>query len=92
MTDVADEVPGQECPPVHAGAQPRDACHRRIWMCILNDAGIPEIEREAQRMEVERADVDGIALQRAIHLRLGVASEGFVDQKRRSGRNQEGEP
>jgi len=47
--------------PLHAGAQPRQRDHRRVGRGVLPYHQVAEIERKAERVEVQRADPDGIA-------------------------------
>ena len=80
--DVGNELAGQERAPVDARAQPLETDDRRLGMLVLRDHDVVEIEREAQRVEVQLPDARGVALERAIHLRLGIAAQRLVDEER----------
>ena len=81
--DVADHPAGQEGPPVHARVEPADVRHRRVGMLMLDDHGVPQVEREVDRVEMERADGRGVALQPRVHLRFRVAAQRLVDEEER---------
>jgi hypothetical protein len=59
--EVADQPPVNEGAPMHARAEERDARDRRLRMRVLHHEHAPQVEREAQGMEVELLEVDGIA-------------------------------
>jgi hypothetical protein len=81
--DIADEaLPEEQGLPMDAGAQPLDAENRGLGVGVLRDHDVVEIEREAHGVKVELSDARGIALQRAIHVRLGVSTQGLVDRER----------
>src|SRR4029450_5076571 len=74
---------------MHTRAEEWDARYRRLRMRVLNHEHAPQVEREAQGMEVELLEVDGIAFQGAIHLGFRVAAKRLVDEKREGVRDQE---
>jgi hypothetical protein len=50
-------------------------------MRILGEAHVFQIEGKAERVEVQRADADGVALQAGIQLPLEGAAQGFIDEE-----------
>ena len=63
---------------------------RRVGMRVLRDDDVPESEREADRVEVERADPRRVPLERVVHLGFGVATKRLVDEERgRVGEDQD---
>ena len=80
--DVGDEAAAQKRSPVDAGAQALDVKDCRVGVCVLGDLHVFQVERQAQRVEIERRNARGVPLERSVHLRLGIPSQRLVDHGR----------
>ncbi len=80
--EVGDELAVHERAPLHAGAQPLDPHHGWIRIRVLDELDVVEVDGEPDRMEVELADVGGVALHLPVHLGLGHAPQRLVDEER----------
>src|SRR5262249_61095537 len=69
--EITDQSTVEERAPVHAGAEQGNARHGRVRVRVLHHDQLGDVEGETDRVEVELADVRGVALEGPIHLRLG---------------------
>ena len=59
-----------------------EAEHGGIGMRGLDQDDIVKVDAEAEGMEVEAADGRRVALEAGVHLPLGLAPQGLVNEKR----------
>jgi hypothetical protein len=81
--DVAHHAAVQQRLPVDARVDALEIGHRRVRVLVLGDHHVAQVHGEVGRAEVELPDVDGVALEGGVHLRLGVAAERLVDEEER---------
>ncbi len=78
---IADEVTGQYLSPVDTRVPFGQFRDGRIRMVILNDRHPFEIEGEAHRMEVQRADMERVPLDVCVQLPFRIGPQRFIDEQ-----------
>src|SRR5439155_22256237 len=79
--EVCDELGPDELSQLHAGEEQRHSRHRRIGIGVLRDDDVLEVDGKPERVEIERADADGVPTQALVHLVLDPSPQRLVDEE-----------
>src|SRR5439155_24477514 len=90
--EVCDELGPDGLSPLDARVAQRHSRNRRIGIGVLGDDDVLEVDGKPERMEIERADADGVPTQALVHLVLDPSPQRLVDEEGGDDRERDQRP